>query len=320
VPRLGGLAVFLGWLTAVAAACLLPDQEELWRVLLPVATLAACAAGLGIWDDWKDLPGKGKLLGQVAIAALAFWVGWRVDRLTNPFGTPFLFPAPLSFLLTVFWIVGMMNAINLVDGLDGLAPGIVAIACTGLVAAGLYMHSYVAVPILAALAGACLGFLRYNFYPAQLFLGDGGSQLLGFLLAIAVLVDAQFKAAAAVALLLPLTALALPILDTGLAFIRRLRLRRSIFQADKYHLHHRLLKMGLSQRQAVLFIYMVCGYLSLMSFVFVLINTRYAFVLLLLLFLGAFVGLQALRFAELRFLSFHRRYQRSVRAFPRKAA
>jgi len=313
VPRLGGVAVFLGWLSAIAVATHFPRDAELITTLGPVLGAAWLVVVFGVIDDWRNVPGKPKLLAQALLATVVYWAGMRIDRLTNPFGGELLFPPPLSFVLTLLWIVGMMNSVNLIDGLDGLAAGVVAIASTGLIAAGLYVESQASVIILAALAGACVGFLRYNFHPAQLFLGDSGSQFLGFALAVAALVDQQYKAAAAVAFLIPLTALALPILDTGLAFVRRIQLRQSIFRADKYHLHHRLLRLGLSHRQVVLFLYLISGYLSLMSFLFVLIKDRYAVVLLGLLTLGMFVAMLAFRFVELRFMSFRRQYGRSVR-------
>lgn len=313
IPRLGGVAVFLAWGVAVALAVHFPADPGLIAILRPVMGLAGVVVLLGAWDDWKDLPGKAKLFAQVAIASLVFWIGPRIDRLTNPFGGTLIFPWPLSYLLTILWIVGMMNAMNLIDGLDGLAAGLVMIASIGLMGAGAYLRGEASLIVLAALSGSCFGFLRYNFYPAQIFLGDSGSQFLGFILAMAALLEHQYKAAAAVALLVPLMALAMPIFDTGLAFVRRLRWRRSIFQADKYHLHHRLLRMGLSHRQVVLFFYLLCSYLSLMSFLFVLITDRYALVLLLLLALGFFVAMQTLRFIELKFLAFRRRTPGVVR-------
>lgn len=307
IPRLGGVAVFIAWCAAIAVALLFPLDHKLASIIVPVMIYGLLIVLLGVWDDCKDLPGKAKLLGQVVAASLVFFSGLRIDRITNPLGGEIAFPWPLSFLITLLWIVGMINAMNLIDGLDGLASGIVAIACIGLMAAGMYLRGGASLIVLAALMGGCLGFLRYNFYPAQIFLGDSGSQFLGFVLAASALLEHQYKAAAAVALLIPLMALALPIFDTALAFFRRIRWRKSIFQADKYHLHHRLLRMGLSHRQVVLFFYLVCSYLSLMSFLFVLIKDRYALVLLMLLALGFFLAMETLRFVELKFLAFRRR-------------
>jgi UDP-GlcNAc:undecaprenyl-phosphate GlcNAc-1-phosphate transferase len=224
--------------------------------------------------------------------------GLQIDRVSNPFGGELLFPRWLSVCMTLFWVAGMMNAINLIDGLDGLATGIVAIASLGLVAAGLHVQNFTSVVLFASLAGACAGFLAYNFFPAKIFLGDAGSQFLGVVLAAAPLVDYPYKSATAVALLIPLTSLALPILDTALAVLRRFTGRRSVFRADKYHVHHRLLKMGLSHRQVVLFLYLVSGYLSCLAFMFVLIQERYAIILLVLLTLGLIMAMQTLRFIE----------------------
>ena len=320
MPRLGGVAVFIAWCAAVIMSVHFPTDRPLVAALMPVAGFSALVVLLGAWDDWTDLPGKVKLLGQAAIASAVFWIGPRVDRITNPFGGELVFPWPLSFLITVLWIVGMMNAVNLIDGLDGLASGIVMIGCIGLIAAGAYLKGEASLIMLSALAGSCLGFLRYNFHPAQIFLGDSGSQFFGFAIALAALLEHQYKAATAVALLVPLMALALPIFDTGMAFVRRLRWRRSIFQADKYHLHHRLLRMGLSHRQAVLFLYLICSYLSLMSFLFVLIRDQYALVLLVLLALGLFLAMQTMRFVELKFLAFRRRTLRPMSSQRRLSA
>lgn len=314
IPRLGGVAVFVAWCGAIAIAVHFPTDEQLVAELYPLMALAALVVLLGAWDDKVDLSGKMKLLSQVAAAALVFQFGLRIDRITNPFGGVLVFPWPISFLLTVLWIVGMMNAVNLIDGLDGLACGVVMIGCAGLMVAGWYLKAGATLIVLAALSGGCLGFLRYNFNPAQIFLGDSGSQFLGFAVAVAALIEHQYKAAAAVALLIPLMALALPIFDTALAFVRRVHFRKSIFAADKYHLHHRLLRMGLSHRQVVLFLYLICSYLSLMSFLFVLIKDRYALVLLILLAMGFFVGMQTLRFVELKFLAFRRRTFGPVRS------
>lgn len=307
MPRLGGVAVYAAWAAALLLAAHLPRDAQLMSLLKPVIVLGGFVVLFGAFDDRYDLPGRMKLLGQVIAASLIFSLGYRIELITNPFGGDWVFPLPLSYLLTVLWVVGMMNAVNLIDGLDGLATGIVGIASLGLIFASFQAQAQASMVIFAALAGACAGFLRYNFHPASIFLGDSGSQMLGYLMAVTPLMETQYKAAAAAALLVPLTALALPIFDTGLAFIRRVRWRQSIFRADKYHLHHRLLKMGLSHEQVVLFMYLICGYLSLMAVLFVVLRDRYALVLLVLLALGMFVGMQVLRFVELKFLAFRRR-------------
>lgn len=304
VPRLGGVAVFLGWAAALmvsgGAGALSAETDA--GIPLAVMGTSVLVVLFGLWDDCVNLSGRLKLVLQVAVASVVFWAGLRIDRITNPFGGELLFPGPLTYAVTVLWIIGMMNAVNLIDGLDGLACGIAGITALGLLAAGFYLDSPTSVVILTALAGACAGFLRYNFYPATIFLGDAGSQFLGFVFAVTALIDNQYKSATAVALLIPLTALSVPIADTALAFLRRVRRRRSIFRADKGHLHHRLLALGLAHREVVLFFYLTSAYLSLLSFLFVLINDRYALVLLMLLALGLFMAMQTLRFVEFKVL------------------
>lgn len=304
IPKLGGVAVFLAWLIAVGFGGTVAVMREMdfLAQAAPIIVAGACSLLLGLWDDARDLSGKWKLLGQLAIGGLLLVGGLRIDRISNPFGGEIVFGWWVSAGVTLLWVAGMMNAVNLIDGLDGLAAGIVAIASLGLVVAGLHAQNVMSVMLFAALAGSCAGFLVYNFFPARIFLGDAGSQFLGLVLAAAPLVDFPYKSATAVALLIPLTSLALPIADTWLALMRRLLGRRSIFRADKYHLHHRLLKMGLSHRQVVLFLYLVSLYLSCLAFVFVLIPERYAIVLLLLLAMGLIMAMQTLRFIEFRVL------------------
>ncbi|MBI4323490.1 MAG: undecaprenyl/decaprenyl-phosphate alpha-N-acetylglucosaminyl 1-phosphate transferase, partial [Candidatus Omnitrophica bacterium] len=309
VPKLGGVAVFLAWLIAVGFAgawTLMRDTAFMARIA-PVIAAGACGVLLGLWDDARDLSGRWKLFGQLLIGLLLVLGGVQIDRISNPFGGEIVFPEWLSMSVTLLWVAGMMNAVNLIDGLDGLAAGVVAIASVGLVAAGFHAQNFFSIVVFAALAGACAGFLVYNFFPARIFLGDAGSQFLGVVLAAAPLVDFPYKSATAVALLIPLTSLALPIYDTWLALLRRLLGRRSVFRADKYHLHHRLLKMGLSHRQVVLFLYLVSGYLSCVAFMFVLIDERYAIVLLVLLALGLLMGMRTLRFVEFRLRMRYRR-------------
>jgi len=184
-----------------------------------------------------------------------------------------------------------------------------------LVIAGLHVGATVSVLLLAALAGASFGFLRHNYHPASIFLGDSGSQFIGFVFAIAPLANQHYKAATAVSLLIPLTALSIPIYDTALAIVRRLRGRRSIFHADKYHLHHRLLKMGLSQQQVVWCFYLASIYLTGLAFLFVLIRGQYALVLLVLLALGLIMAMQVLRFIEFKLRrQYRRRWWRGVLA------
>jgi UDP-GlcNAc:undecaprenyl-phosphate GlcNAc-1-phosphate transferase len=191
-----------------------------------------------------------------------------------------------------------MNAMNLIDGLDGLACGITFIASSVLMFVGMHLGNYENIFLLGILAASCLGFLPFNFHPAKIFMGDSGSMFLGMVLASMALIGSQHKTATAVVLLPPLTALALPVYDTFMAIIRRASKRRSVFRADSKHIHHRLLDLGLNQRQIVVFCYLITIYLSVFSFLFVLIPRQYAFALLMLLGLGICMGIVVVDFIE----------------------
>jgi UDP-GlcNAc:undecaprenyl-phosphate GlcNAc-1-phosphate transferase len=256
--RLGGVAIFAG----VAIALLLvwwmggfgtlkPGKEfEVWGV-----TIGGIAFFLiGLADDLFNLSPKTRLILQIAVASLAWQAGVQIDFLTNPMAGLFQLPDWASLPITVIWLVGMANAINWIDGLDGLAAGVSGIAAIVMFWTCLFMGQPQAAVIAAALAGGTLGFLRYNFNPAQIFMGDGGAYFIGFTLA-SVSVIGLVKSVTTVAVLLPYVILAVPILDMSAVILDRLRRGQSPFVADKRHLHHRLLKAGLSQRLAVLFIY-----------------------------------------------------------------
>lgn len=278
MPRMGGLAVFLAFIPAV----LLSQHID-----LPLAGLllgGALIVLLGIIDDIKGLSAKVKLLGQVAAATVVIPFGIQVQYITNPFSGDLLFLGWLVIPVTVFWLVAVTNAINLIDGLDGLAGGVSCIAALTLAAvAWLHGAQMEGVVLLAlTLAAATLGFLRHNFYPAKIFLGDCGSMFLGFTLA-GMSIMSFTKSATAISVIIPLVILGLPLLDTFFAIIRRYHQHRPIFQPDKEHLHHRLMAMGLSHRQTVLAIYAVSAVLGLSAVVLDLISTDQAVVVLVIM-------------------------------------
>lgn len=255
--RLGGVSIFAGTFIALLIVWwsggfgILPTETEweVWGVIL--GGLAFFLIGLA--DDLFNLSPLVRLLMQVVVAGLAWWMGVRIDFLSVPFDG-LVQISWLSLPVTVVWLVGMANAINWIDGLDGLAAGVSAIAAVVMLIVALFMQQPAAALIAAALAGGALGFLRYNFNPAQIFMGDGGSYFMGFTLA-GVGVIGLVKSTAVTAVLLPYLILAVPILDMSAVILVRLRHGKSPFVADKRHLHHRLLRAGLSQRAAVLFIY-----------------------------------------------------------------
>jgi len=284
MPRLGGLAICLGlW-----AAMLL--TQDLSREIIGILLGGLVIVALGIVDDIKGVSPRFKLAGQVLAAVVAMAFGVRVEFLTNPIegviSLEVLGFGFLSYLLTVFWIIGVTNAINLIDGLDGLAAGVSAIAAVtlGIVA---YLEGQVAAAVMSfILAASSAGFLRYNFHPAQLFMGDTGSLFLGFNLASIAIIGLT-KGATVVSVLLPIVILGIPIADTFFAIIRRYSNGKPIFGADKDHIHHRLLALGLSHRNTVLVIYGVSVILGLSAIVTSLVTTPQGFVIMLVTILGS---------------------------------
>ena len=248
IPRLGGLAMFFGIIVPSIAFL------DLSRSVRGLLVGAAVATVVGAIDDFRGLRWWEKLGGQVVAGAIPPIFGVWIDHFTFPF----LGVADLSVWvgapLTVIWIVAVMNMVNFLDGLDGLAAGVCGIAGGTFAVIALSLGKPNAAAFSAIVLGAALGFLRHNFFPARVFMGDSGAMLLGFSLA-AVSVEGLLKTAATVALFFPLLVLAVPILDTGFVVARRLKYRQPITAPDKAHLHHRFVNIGFSQPRAVLYIY-----------------------------------------------------------------
>ncbi len=255
VPRLGGLALFLG--IFVPSLAFLPLGRETRGLLLG----AAVAVTVGAIDDFRGLRWWEKLSGQLLAAAVPTWFGIWVDRFTFPFVGIHTVPAWLGVPLTILWIVAIMNMVNFLDGLDGLAAGVAAIAGLTFAVIALSLAKPDAAIMSAIVFGACVGFLRHNFYPARIFMGDSGALLLGFVLA-ALSVQGLLKTAATVALFFPLLVLAVPIVDTTFVVARRLRHGQKVFEGDQAHLHHRFLRRGFSQPRAAVTIWLWCGSLA----------------------------------------------------------
>lgn len=281
MPRLGGLAIYLAF-TAVMLT-LLPRSNHTWALFVGGTTVFL----VGVVDDIRGLSPRAKLVGQVLAAVLASVLGIKVEFLTNPWDG-MIFLGSLSLPVTVLWLVGVTNALNLIDGLDGLAAGVASIAgATLAVVAWLEGQSQAAAAALVLVAAAT-AFLRYNFYPAKLFMGDSGAMFLGFnLAALAVLGTA--KSATVLSLLVPVLALGLPILDTFWAILRRLYHGQPVFDADGEHLHHRLLRLGLSQRQAVLLIYGMHTSLGLFAVLLAMLTTAQSILMLAAVAIAALV-------------------------------
>lgn len=268
IVRIGGVSIFIGSLSALLIVWWLggfgwlpPEKEwEIWGVTIGGLLLFL----IGLADDIFNLSPISRLIMQMAVATFAWWVGVRIDFVSIPFSDDLLPLDWLSLPITVIWLVGMTNAINWIDGLDGLAAGVSGIAAVVMLIVSLFMNQSAAALVAAALAGGALGFLRYNFNPAQIFMGDGGAYFMGFTLAgVGVIGLVKTYAVSAV-----IFTLAVPIVDMSIVILSRVLQKKSPFQADKSHLHHRLLKAGISQRLTVLFIYALTLWLGSLALVF----------------------------------------------------
>ena len=263
IPRIGGIGIYAAFMAAMLMVIKMTDFDyEVGFELAGLMLSGSLIVLLGIIDDYKNLPAKVKLVGQI-LAALVLVVAFdvRIDFITDPLGD-YLYLEYLAVPATVFWIVGLTNTMNLIDGLDGLAAGVAVIASVTIMLVALQDGILLVAILTAALAGAAFGFLYYNFNPARIFMGDSGSMFLGFMLA-GISVIGAVKCAATIAMIVPLLALGLPILDTTFAIIRRYRGGVPIFKPDRGHLHHRLLDLGFTQRQAVLLMYVISALLGL---------------------------------------------------------
>ncbi len=246
-PRLGGLAILAGALAA--GAVFLAGDGEMRGVLLGGAAIAL----IGSIDDTIDLSPPIKLLGQVGAAAIPVLSGVQVQTFTLPFvGGINLGDAAIP--ITLLGFVAVMNVVNFTDGVDGLAAGVCTIAAATFAIIALSLDRFEAGTLAALTAGAAIGFLWHNFHPASVYMGDSGSNLLGLLLA-AVAIQGVLKTAAAVALFFPLAILAVPILDSGFVIAKRIKYRRPVYAADRWHFHHRFSNIGFSQRRTVLYLY-----------------------------------------------------------------
>lgn len=282
IPRMGGLAIYLGFVLAVLASMHL--NREVIGLLLGGTVILI----VGIIDDLKQLSPKVKLAGQIVAAVVLVLFDIRIEWITNPFGD-MLYLEYLSVPLTLLWVVGLTNTVNLIDGLDGLAAGVSTIAAVTILLVALQQNFLTVAILMAALAGSALGFLQHNFNPAKIFMGDTGSMFLGYMLA-AVSVIGTVKSAATIALVVPIVALGLPIMDTAFAILRRYSSGKPIFKPDKGHLHHRLLAMGLSQKQAVLLMYVISACLGLSAIALTEVNKGYGLLIILAILAVAFIG------------------------------
>ncbi len=250
MPLIGGLAIAIGVFAGILA--FMPIDRTTISILLGGLVIIIA----GIVDDIKELKPKYKMLFQILAAIILIFGDVKIDFITNPFanGSGLVYLNWLSIPITIFWVVGITNTLNFIDGLDGLSAGVAMISSLSLMIVAARFN-YTSVIILAAsVAGACLGFLPFNFNPAKIFMGDTGAMFLGFMLAV-ISIEGVMKSAAAIAVIAPILILGVPIFDTTFAICRRLLNGQSVAAADKGHLHHRLLNRGFSQKKSVLILY-----------------------------------------------------------------
>lgn len=287
IPRLGGLAIYGGFL------CSILIFGQLDETMLCVLLGAAIIVALGIFDDVLALGAKLKFVVQIVAAAIPVCIGnLQIGLFTNlnPLSdTPFVHLGILAVPVTIIWIVGITNAVNLIDGLDGLAVGVSSIAAITMLAVALLTGNMPIAITMAALAGACIGFMPYNLNPAKIFMGDTGSTFLGYMLAT-VSIMGLFKFYAVISFVVPFLILGLPIFDTANAIIRRVAAGRSPMSPDRGHVHHKLIDMGFNQKQAVAILYAISATLGLTAVVLTSSGEVKAIVLLLAVLAAILVG------------------------------
>jgi len=267
IPTSGGVAIIIGFLVAAGAVATGVTAHLEARQLAAIIIGALMVAVMGLVDDRLDLPAKLKLALQIVATTPLLVGGVTISFLSNPFppGGMVALPVWLSWLVTAGWVVAVTNALNLIDGLDGLAAGVSTIACLALAVIALNWGQPAVAVLCAALAGGTLGYLPWNWHPARIIMGDTGAYFLGYVIG-AITVLGAFKMAATIAILVPILVLAVPLFDTVLSPVRRYLHGKPAFRADRDHLHHRLLAMGLSEQRVVLLTYAVtavCGAIAI---------------------------------------------------------
>lgn len=287
IPLAGGLSFALPIIMLqVAIAVFFKEfgfDESIRRQIFRLAIGSFLILVLGYFDDRKKCSANKKLIFQIGISILMFYWGFQMRLLTNPFGKDINLGI-LSFPLTIVWFLLVINAFNLIDGIDGLAAGVTIIVTAVLFAVGIMFSNKIIVLLSLILIGSNLAFLRFNFYPAKIFMGDTGSLFIGFnIAAISVIGSAQYKGITTMTLLIPIIASVIPLTDTFLAVFRRIKNRKNIFQADKEHLHHKMLELGFSQKTVAVISYIVTFIFGLTAFGFSFAPKEILLIVLLIL-------------------------------------
>ncbi|MCI0660311.1 MAG: undecaprenyl/decaprenyl-phosphate alpha-N-acetylglucosaminyl 1-phosphate transferase [Acidobacteria bacterium] len=301
-PRLGGVAIYIAFVVTLLCVPFLGNLvSESFRANIPKLTALLLPATLilcfGIYDDFRGASAPVKLVIQAIASVMVYFSGLQIDNLSSPFGGTWELPILLSFPLTALWIILITNAFNLIDGIDGLAAGASVFALLSILVFSVAQGNIEISLISIVLVGAVIGFLRYNFNPATIFLGDSGSLFLGFMAAALSLSGSQ-KGSTIVAIAIPLVSFGLPLTEAGVSLVRRFLSGQSVLIGDRGHIHHKLLQRGLTQRQAVILLYAICALFSL--FGLMLLNPERDIGALIFFILGVVIifGVQHLRYAE----------------------
>lgn len=307
IPRIGGVGIYFAVLLSLVPVYFLNTTVALYlrdnlQDVLIILGLSGFMMLIGLWDDLKSISPWNKIILETLVAVLCWLSGFQVLQVWGQANV--FYWGWLSLPVTVLWIVGITNAFNLIDGMDGLASGAALFSTLAMLIVSITSHQSYVVIFLAGLAGAILGFLRFNFSPASIFLGDSGSLLLGFLLSVVAITGSQ-KSTAAFSIAIPIVALGLPVVDTALSVARRFVRGRPIFSADSRHIHHVLLEKGLKPRHAVIVLYGICGLFGLFSLCFINPSGKTNGVILAILGISILFGIQKLRYSELSVLRGH---------------
>ncbi len=309
IPRIGGIGISVGTLFPLfllyfynnfVSRALFGSIENVVVIIFGGLSISI----MGLFDDIKGLPAKFKFLFQIALAIIAIYCGFSINAMSTPWGVIQL--GWVGHVITVLWIVGIINAFNLIDGMDGLSSGVSFFACITIMSLSI-VNGYMFVALVsAALAGAVVGFLVYNFNPAKIFMGDAGSMFIGYVLAVLSLKN-QSKGHTIVSMLVPIIAMGLPILDTTLAFLRRFLRNQSIFSADKQHIHHILLSKGLNQRKVVFMLYGISVVFTALAMLLIFQKDIEAFLVIVVFSIVIFVIVSKLGYTEMFYSRFKTR-------------
>ncbi len=287
MPRIGGLAIYAAFVLGTLALAVYTREVA---ALLIAGTIVFIT---GLVDDIKGISPKIKLIGQVVASLVLVRAGFYVEFITNPFDGNIINLGWWGIPITVIWLTGISNTVNLIDGLDGLSGGVSAIAAGATAIVCIAQGELLAASLAAVVAAAALGFLPWNFHPAKTFMGDCGSLLLGFLLGALALMGLS-KGATVISIFIPFIILGIPFFDTSFAIIRRLFMKKPIFAADKMHLHHSLLSLGMSHRQTVLTIYALALAMGLCAVLMAILTSSQAVLILILVTVFTFAGAELL--------------------------